>query len=48
MRQKFIDWNYIEFESDDFKKAEAEIDALYNEGNGKITAAAESILKDGE
>ena len=48
MRQKFIDWNYIEFESDDFKKAEAEIDALYSEGNGKITAAAESILKDGE
>lgn len=48
MRQRFIDWNYIEFESDDFKKAEAEIDALYNEGNGKITAAAESILKDGE
>ena len=48
MRQRFIDWNYLEFESDDFKKAEAEIDALYNEGNGKITAAAESILKDGE
>ncbi len=48
MRQRFIDWNYIEFESDDYKKAEAEIDALYNEGNGKITAAAESLLKDGE
>jgi len=48
MRQRFIDWNYIEFESDNFKKAEAEIDALYNEGNGKITAAAESLLKDGE
>ncbi len=48
MRQKFIDWNYTEFESDAFKKAEREIDALYNEGNGKLTARAESLLKDGE
>ena len=48
MRQKFIDWNYTEFESDAFKKAESEIDALYNEGNGKLTARAESLLKDGE
>ena len=48
MRQKFIDWNYAEFESEDFKKAENEIDALYNDGNGKMTAQAESLLKDGE
>lgn len=48
MRQKFIDWNYTEFESDAFKKAESEIDALYNEGNGKLTSRAESLLKDGE
>ncbi|MBO5454475.1 MAG: V-type ATP synthase subunit A [Clostridia bacterium] len=48
MRQKFIDWNYNEFESDAFKKTEAEIDALYLEGNGKLTAYAESLLKDGE
>ena len=48
MRQKFIDWNYAEFESDAFKKAEAEIDALYHEGNGKLTANAENLLKDGE
>lgn len=48
MRQKFIDWNYTEFESDAFKKAEKEIDALYCEGNGKLTASAESLLKDGE
>ena len=48
MRQKFIDWNYTEFESDAFKKAESEIDALYNEGKGKLTANAESLLKDGE
>ena len=48
MRQRFIDWNYTEFESDDFKKAEAEIDTLYNEGVGKLTVQAESLLKDGE
>lgn len=48
MRQKFIDWNYTEFESDAFKKAEAEIDALYQEGNGKIGNEAERLLKDGE
>ncbi len=48
MRQKFIDWNYAEFESEEFNKAEAEIDALYNEGSGKLTADAENLLKDGE
>ncbi|MBE6550338.1 MAG: V-type ATP synthase subunit A [Ruminococcaceae bacterium] len=48
MRQKFIDWNYTEFQSDAFKKAESEIDALYSEGNGKLSARAESLLKDGE
>ena len=48
MRQRFIDWNYKEFESDDFKKAEAEIDALYIEGEGKLTLDAQSLLKDGE
>ncbi len=48
MRQKFIDWNYTEFESDAFAKAESEIDAIYTEGKGKTTAAAELLLKDGE
>ena len=48
MRQKFIDWNYTEFESDAFKKAESEIDTLYNEGNGTIGSEAERLLKDGE
>ncbi|MDD6284449.1 MAG: V-type ATP synthase subunit A [Firmicutes bacterium] len=48
MRQEFIDWNYTEFLSDDFKKAEAEIDALYNRGGGKMSSAAEALLKDGE
>ncbi|MBE6631100.1 MAG: V-type ATP synthase subunit A, partial [Ruminococcaceae bacterium] len=48
MRQRFIDWNYTEFESEAFKKAEAELDMLYNEGNGKLGNEAEKLLKDGE
>ena len=35
MRQRFIDWNYKEFETEAFKAAEGEIDALYEAGNGK-------------
>ncbi len=48
MRQRFIDWNYTEFEGEEFKKAESEIDALYNEGNGSLEKEAERLLKDGE
>ena len=48
MRQRFIDWNYAEFESDAFKKAEAEIDKLYEERSGSLEKEAESLLKDGE
>ncbi|MBR5218722.1 MAG: V-type ATP synthase subunit A [Clostridia bacterium] len=48
MRQRFINWNYTEFESEAFKKAELEIDALYNEGTGKLSREAELLLKGGE
>ncbi len=48
MRQKFIDWNYTEFESEAFKKSEAEIDMLYCDGGGYLSAIAEKLLKDGE
>ncbi len=48
IRQRFIDWNYTEFESNAFKNAEGEIDALYNEGKGKTTLEAELLLKGGE
>lgn len=48
MRQKFIDWNYTEFESESFKKAESEIDELYRKGDGKLAALTEKLLKDGE
>ena len=48
MRQKFINWNYTEFESAAFKKAEQEIDEMYNEGKGAISAQAELLLKESE
>ena len=48
MRQRFIDWNYTEFESDEFAHTEAEIDAIYEEGNGKISREAELLLNGGE
>ncbi len=48
MRQKFIDWNYTEFQSDEFKNVENEIDALYKEKNGNLGFEAEQLLKDGE
>ena len=48
MRQKLIDWNYAEFESDAFQKHEAELDALYNEGKGVLGQEAKGLLKDGD
>ena len=48
MRAKIIDWNYAEFQSDAFKKIEQEIDAIYKEGQGKLTGEAELLLKGGE
>ncbi len=47
MRQRFIDWNYKSFESDEFKKTEAKIDALYGEGKGTLTSSAQNLLKGG-
>ncbi len=48
IRQRFIDWNYTEFESDNFKNIEAEIDVLYAEGGGKLSTEAELLLKNGD
>ena len=48
MRQKFIDWNYTEFMSEAFKKAESDIDSLYHQGDGKLVTPADKLLKDGE
>ena len=48
LRQKFIDWNYKEYMSEAFRAAEAEIDALYAEGCGKVGSEAELLIKGGE
>lgn len=48
MRQKFINWNYTEFESEAFRRAETEIDAMYKDGQGKLSREAELLLKGGE
>ena len=48
MRQRFIDWDYTEFESEAFKKAEGDIDALYAEGKGSLGREAELLLNGGE
>ena len=48
VRQKFLDWNYVEENSDSFKKIENEIDDLYATKSGKLSSEAESLLKDGE
>lgn len=45
LRQKFIDWNYTEFDGADFKKIEKEIDELYALKGGRLTAEAEALLK---
>ena len=48
LRQRFINWNYKEFDSEEFKLAEQEIDELYKEANGKVGREAELLLKGGE
>ena len=48
LRQKFIDWNYIRQDTDDFKKIENDIDALYASKKGKVNSDAAELFKDGE
>lgn len=48
MRQLFLDWNYSEWMGDNFKKLEAEIDALYSKNNGVLVKEVAEMLKDGE
>ena len=36
IRQKFIDWNYAKWESDEFKKLESELLALLEEGKKEV------------
>jgi len=46
LRQKFIDWNYIEWQTDEFKKIESEIDALYASKKGIVSSDASDLLRD--
>ena len=48
LRQKFIDWNYSEWQKADFKKNEADIQELYKAKSGKESSVAVALLKDGE
>jgi len=48
MRQLFIDWNYTVWNSKEFKAAEKSIEAHFASKNGKISAEAKALLKDGE
>ncbi len=45
MRQKFIDWNYCEFGSEQFAQLEAAIDGQYADGKGRLSHEAAMICK---
>ncbi len=48
MRQRFINWNYTAFQSEEFAAAEREIDALYESAEGVLGDKAARLLKGGE
>ncbi|OJF77659.1 MAG: V-type ATP synthase subunit A [Treponema sp. CETP13] len=48
LRQEFLDWNYSKWQSDAFKKHEAELDTLYDNKKGRLLKNVEELLKDGE
>ncbi|GMO61841.1 MAG: V-type ATP synthase subunit A [Treponemataceae bacterium] len=48
LRQNFLDWNYILWQSAEFKKKESEIDALYAAKTGTPEEKCAALLKDGE
>ncbi len=47
MRQIFIDWNYTEFHSDAFARAEDAIDSLYARHSGTLQPEVEQLYKGG-
>ncbi len=47
LRQQFIDWNYTPWGSEAFAAAEAAIDAIYADGDGKLGQEATRLLKGG-
>ena len=48
LRQKFLDWNYTLWNTEDFKNAEKDVDAHYASANGKVRDEVSAMLKDGE
>ena len=48
LRQTFLDWNYSEWQGEEFKKIEDDINKLYASCEGKLTAETVALLKDGE
>ena len=48
LRQKSLDWNYVAWDSAEFKSKEKEIDELYTSKKGTVKAEAAALLKDGE
>jgi V/A-type H+-transporting ATPase subunit A len=48
LRQKFLDWNYIPWNTAEFKAKEKEILDLYASKKGTIQASAMDLFKDGE
>ncbi len=48
LRQTYLDWNYIAWDTAEFKAKEKEIDELYVSKNGKIKDEAADMLKGGE
>ena len=48
LRQKSLDWNYIAWNTPEFKAKEKEIDELYASKKGTLKAETIEMLKDGE
>ena len=48
LRQKSLDWNYVAWDSAEFKSKEKEIDELYTSKKGTVKTEAAALLKDGE
>lgn len=48
LRQKFIDWNYSEWDGPEFKKIEKDIETQYAAMSGTLNSQVAELLKDGE
>lgn len=48
LRQTYLDWNYISWDTPEFKAKEKEIDELYASKKGTVKAEAADMLKGGE